>query len=309
LKRRTLRTVSWLRGHPAHPIAPGLIAALSRAHIVHTHHLRSLPSRTAAVAARLRGQRTAVTDHGLTGSDWGGLLPRLFDRFLTVSAFSARELGAPQDRTRVIFGGADPQRFHPDDTVVREGALFVGRLTPHKGLDRLLTALPERVRLTVVGSTGHDRDPPERDYPRLLRSLAGGLDVRFLGAAADDALPMLYRSASVLVLPSVLRTCYGRAVRVSELLGLVVLEAMASGTPVIASRLGGLPEVVEDGISGFLVEPGSVDELRARVEQVVGDAALASRLGQAAREAVLDRFTWQACAERCLAAYAELGVA
>jgi len=110
----------------------------------------------------------------------------------------------------------------------------------------------------------------------------------------------------VLALPSVERTCYGRAVRVSELLGLVVLEAMASGTPVVASRIGGLPEVVEDGVSGFLVPPGDVAALRERLAQILRDPALGRRLGANARAVVLERFTWAKVAERCLAAYADL---
>ena len=81
---------------------------------------------------------------------------------------------------------------------------------------------------------------------------------------------------------------------------------MASATPVVASRLGGLPEVVEDGVTGFLVEPGNVAELRARLAEVLGDRRFAERLGRNARERVLETFTWDACAERCLAAYSEL---
>ena len=92
----------------------------------------------------------------------------------------------------------------------------------------------------------------------------------------------------------------------SELLGLVVLEAIASGTPVICSRLGGLPEIVEHGVTGYLVPPGDVAELRERIAELAADPALAARLGRNARDLVLARFTWKACAERCLAAYAEL---
>jgi glycosyltransferase involved in cell wall biosynthesis len=247
-----------------------------------------------------------VTDHGLGGGDWAGLLPRLFDRFLTVSAYSARELAAPASRTKVVYGGADPARFSPEPDAARHGVLFVGRLTPHKGVDRLIEALPEDAALRVVGSAGHDPDPPERDYPNLLRRLGAQRRVEFLGIVPDPDLPSLYRGAQVLALPSVHRTCYGREVARSELLGLAAIEAMASGTPVVASRLGGLPEVVEDGVTGFLVEPGNVAELRGRLAELLGDRRLAERLGRNARERFLDKFTWEACAVRCLAAYSEL---
>jgi glycosyltransferase involved in cell wall biosynthesis len=304
LRIRTLHALGWSRGHPAQAFAPELLWALRGARIVHTHHMRSLPSRLAAVFGRARRQRLAVTDHGLQGSNWGGVLPRLFDLFLTVSAYSARELGAPPRRTRVIFGGADPQRFTPDPAQPRCGVLFVGRLTPHKGVDCLLRGLPAGAYLRIVGSTGHDPALPERDYPRLLHHLALDRQVQFVGTAADSELPVLYRSAAVLAMPSVERTCYGRQVRVSELLGLVALEAMASGTPVVASRVGGLPEVVEDGVTGFLVPPGDVTALNHRLGLLLGDPALARRMGEAAREVILDRFTWAKVAERCLAAYA-----
>lgn len=303
---RTLRSLGNLHGHPAHPLAPGLPAALARADIVHTHHMRSVPSRAAALTARLLRKRTAVTDHGLGGSDWAGLLPRLFDRFLAVSEYSARELPAPPARTRVIYGGADPIRYAPDPDAARSGVLFVGRITPHKGIDRLIEALPAGATLRIAGSEGHDPCPPERGYPALLHRLAAGRDVRFLGPVADADLPALYRQAEVLVLPSVQRTCYGREIRISELLGLVLLEAMASGTPLIASRLGGIPEIVRDGETGVLVEPGNVPELRERISQLLAGPALARRLGQSARDSVLERFTWRHCAERCLAAYEEL---
>jgi glycosyltransferase involved in cell wall biosynthesis len=307
LRVRVLRPLGRLRGHPAQPVTPLLPPALAGAQIVHAHQFRSVPSRLAAVTARARGAATAVTDHGLPGRTWGGLVHRLFDRYLTVSRFSAEVLGAPPARTEVIYGGADPRRFAPQPGGDRDGVLFVGRLTPHKGVDRLIRALPARAGLRIAGSGGHDPRPPERDYPDLLRRLAEGRDVRFLGPASEEDLPGLYRRAAVLAMPSVDRTCYGRPVPVSELLGLTALEAMASGTPVVASRIGGLAEVVVDGETGFLVEPGDLAALHDRLALLVSDRRLAARLGANARDLVVRRFTWRACAERCLAAYLTLG--
>jgi glycosyltransferase involved in cell wall biosynthesis len=306
LRIRQLRAARHIAGHPAHPVAPSLPPSLFRADVIHTHHMRSTPSQIAAVTGRVLGKHLVVTDHGLQGTDWCGLLPRLFERFLMVSQYSAVELNSPPERTRVIYGGADPERYCPDPRQERDGVLFVGRITPHKGVDRLIAALPVGARLTIAGSEGHDPQLPESGYPAYLRQLAAGRDVRFAGPVSDEDLPQLYRQARVLVLPSVHHTCYGREIRVAELLGLVVLEAMASGTPVICSRLGGLPEIVDHGVTGYLVEPGDIDELHHRLEELTGNVELAARLGRNARERVLASFTWQRCADRCLAAYNEM---
>jgi glycosyltransferase involved in cell wall biosynthesis len=306
LRVRVLRPLVRLRRHPAHPIALGLGRVVANADIVHTHHLRSAPSRVAALAARGRGRWLVTTDHGLGGGGWCGLLPRLFHRFLTVSRYSAETLGGPESKTTVIYGGADPDRFCPEPSAARAGIVFVGRLTPHKGVDRLIQAVPPGVELTVVGTTGHDLGHPERDYPDRLRHLAAARNVRFVGAAAEDRLPSLYRHASVFALPSVDRTCYGRPVAISELLGLSVLEAMASATPVVASRVGGVPEIVVDGETGLLVPAGDVGALHDALATVLGDDRLARRLGENGRALVREHFNWQACARRCLAAYRDL---
>jgi glycosyltransferase involved in cell wall biosynthesis len=306
LRVRVLRRFGLFRGHPAHPVAPQLAWSLRGADVVHTHHLRSAPSRLAGVVAAIAGLRRVTTDHGLGGGGWGGLLPALFQRFLTVSQFSADTLGTPPERTRVIYGGADPARFRSDQDG-RDGVLYLGRITPHKGLDRLVRALPPAASLTIAGSVGHDRRAPERDYPHLLRRLAAGQDVRFTGPVDEHEVPRLFRRAAVFVLPTVEHTCYDRPVAVTELLSLSALEAMASGTPVVASRTGGLPEVVRDGETGLLVTPGDVAELRDGIDRLLRDPALARRMGRQARALVLDRFTWEETARRCLAAYAELG--
>jgi glycosyltransferase involved in cell wall biosynthesis len=306
LSIRVLPSRWHLGGHPAHPVAPQLLTALGDADVVHCHHLRSTPSRLAALLGSIRGRTTVVTDHGLGGGDWFGLLPRLFDELLAVSRYSVSLLDFPPAKTTVIYGGADPLRFRPEAGEPRDGVLVVGRLTPHKGFDRAIPALPRGASLTIAGTGGHDPELPERDYPELLRRLARGRDVRFTGRVDDAALAGLYRRAAVVAVPSVEVTCYGRAVAVSELLGLTAIEAMASGTPVVASRLGGLAEIVVDGETGFLVEPGDPDALGVRLGELLGDPARARRMGDAARRLVVERYTWDACARRCVDAYRRL---
>ncbi len=297
-----LRRIARWRGHPVHPIGTGVRDATARADIVHVHQMRSAPARLCALVGRQRGQKVVVTDHGLGGGGWFGALPRLFDAFAPVSRYSARTLQAPPHKTKVIYGGVDAQRFHPGDDA-RQGVLFVGRLTPHKGVDRLLRALPPNVPATIVGTTGHDPRRPHSSYPDLLRRLVAHRNVTFADKVADDDLPQLHRTHRVFVLPSVHETCYGTRVDISELLGLSLLEAMSSGTPVICSDVGGLPEVVEDGVTGMVVPPGDVDALRDAIERVCRDDELAGRLGAAARDVVLQRFTWDGCAHRCIELY------
>jgi glycosyltransferase involved in cell wall biosynthesis len=306
LRVRVLPTWWQHRRHPAHPVAPRLLASLGDADVVHAHHLGSIPSLVTGVVGRLRRQATVVTDLGLGGGKWFGLLPHLFDRLLAVSRYSAALLDFPPAKTTIVYGGADPLRFSPRADEARDGVLAVGRLTPHKGFDCAITALPPGATLTIAGTAGHDPVLPERDYPDHLRQLATGRDVRFAREVDDTELAGLYRRAAVLVMPSVEVTCYGRTVAVSELLGLTAIEAMASGTPVVASRLGGLAEVVVDGETGFLVEPGDTIQLRARIEELLNDPQRARRMGDAARRLVIDRFTWDACARRCVDAYRQV---
>ncbi len=302
-----LRARSYARGHPAHPVGGGMVRELRGADVVHAHQLHSRTTPISLWAARLRHQRRVVTDHGLSARRRRNP-ERLVERFLTVSRYSASMLGAPPNRTAVIFGGADPARFHPDRDDRRSGLLFVGRLTPHKGVDRLIAALPADSELTIAGSAGHDPAPPERDYPELLRKLAASSPgrVTFAGTVADDELPRLMRRHAVLALPSVEETCFGRRVAISELLGLSVIEAMASGTPVVCSDIGGLPEVVTDGDTGYLVPPGDVEALRDRLATLLHDRRRREGMGRAAHAVAYERFTWVACARRCVQAYEAL---
>src|SRR5436190_20738395 len=164
---------------------------------------------------RLRRRAVFVTDHGSGGLPLGRKLrlDRLFDGFLEVSEFAGTF--APPAKRRLMYGGADPERFRPGDRARPPFALYAGRIAPHKGVDWLIRSLPEESRLVVAGRPDEERWP---GYLELLRSAARGKDVDFELNTPDERLAELYRSASVVVLPSVFEDVYGRSHRLLELL-------------------------------------------------------------------------------------------
>jgi glycosyltransferase involved in cell wall biosynthesis len=130
---------------------------------------------------------------------------------------------------------------------------------------------------------GECRDPqkfPGSYSERDLERLAGGdARIRYVGYVKE--VENVYHTADIVVVPS----------RWQEPLGLINLEAGACRRPVVATRVGGIPEVVEDGVNGYLVEPGDVDALAARVATLIADPALRARMGEAGRARVERDFT------------------
>ncbi len=244
------------------------------ADVVHAHWL---PSAIAGLATR----RPLVVQ--LWGSDvelakrlrwpWRLLLRRA--RVVVCAsralAADARALGAPD--VRVIPSGVDVPAMvgAPDEPA---HVLYVGRLSEEKGIRELAEAAAG-LPLVVVG------DGPLRD-----------LLPQALGFVPHDELGPYYERAAVVVVPS-RREGYGVAAR----------EAMAFGRPVVATAVGGLPEAVEDGVSGLLVAPGDVVALRAALERLLGDPELRARLGAAAREHARAAFSWDAATAALLGAY------
>jgi glycosyltransferase involved in cell wall biosynthesis len=105
----------------------------------------------------------------------------------------------------------------------------------------------------------------------------------------------------------VYRDCYGKFYPKPELFGLVLAEAMACGTPVIATNVAALPQVVKNGVNGLLVPPNDPSAIREKILQLMGDSNLASELGKNGRKIVENNFTWSKVAERCLSAYQGMG--
>ena len=299
LRVRTLP--AWhVRGQRSNPFSLAILRELEQADVVHCHQHHVLVSSVAAAWGRVRRRRVFVSDLGGGGWDVSAYVPTdaWFHGHLHLSEYSREVFGhAANARARVVGGGVDTVRFSPDPAVRRDGgALFVGRLLPHKGVGDLIAGVPPHVPLTIVGPR-----PDDATRARLEAS-AAGKDVTFRYDLSDEALVHEYRRALCVVLPSVYRTPAGET-RVPELLGQTLLEGMACGAAAMCTRVASLPEVVEDGVTGFVVPPHDPGAIGERLAWLAAHREQAAVIGASGRERVLRRFTWDAVVSRCLAAY------
>jgi glycosyltransferase involved in cell wall biosynthesis len=292
-----------------------LLARL-RPHVVHAHELLS-PTTTAIAAKRLIG--CPVVAKVLRGGVDGDLAKlrrnRLsarriaiihdqVDTFVAISREIDGELaalGVPERRRVFIPNGVDLARFAPAAPGERRAlrahlglpdvpiVVFAGRLAPEKRIDLLLAIWPEvraahpNALLLLVGEgTEHGR-----------HAHAAAMGVRFTGAVADVA-PYL-RAADLFVLPSA-----------TEGLSNALLEALAAGLPVVATSVGGTPDIVADGESGLLIPAGEPLALRRALLALLGDSALRERLGKSGRAQVSGAYALPTTARRLRALYDQL---
>jgi glycosyltransferase involved in cell wall biosynthesis len=204
-------------------------------------------------------------------------------------------------RIRVMYAGVDESFFAtgiPQRPSDRFSLLFCGYLggaRQVKGLDVLLEALPtilgtHDVSLQIIG-TGERTE----QYKAMCRELAIEERVSFLGFIEHSRLPPHFSSADLFVLPSR-----------SESFGLVLAEAMACGLPVVSTRVGGIPEVVEEGATGLLVPPNDPPALAEAIIELLDDPERMRDMGVRGRERVREHFTWDKVAERVLGFYREI---
>jgi glycosyltransferase involved in cell wall biosynthesis len=292
----------WLvRKQRTNPFSRAIFGELRLADVVHCHQQHVLASSAAAAWARLNGRRVFVSDLGGGGWDVSAYIStdRWFHGHLHLSEYSRRIFGHELNpAAHVIGGGVDVQKFSPvPRAAAHRDVLFVGRLLPHKGIDDLIRALPQGMSLRIVGPE------PDTETRALLADLARGKDVTFLHRLDDTALVREYQQALCIVLPSVYQMPDGRQTMVPELLGQTLLEGMACGIPAVCTRVGSMPEVVSDGITGLVVPPNDPSALGERLTWLSAHPDKVARMGAAARRHVLERFTWPAVVSRCLAQY------
>lgn len=297
----TLGPPWYIRGQRFNPVHPALLQAVAAADVVHCHQTHTLAAELAALLGRATGRRVFASGHG--GGGWC-LAARLntdgwFHGHLHVSAYSRHVSGhGGRAGSEVIYGGVDTDLFSPNPAVPREPlAVFVGRLMPHKGVNDLIAALPDGMTLELIGQPYHDR------FHADLKRIAVGKRVLFRHDCDDAEIVRAYRRASCVVLPSVYRDCYGGETRIPELLGQTLIEGMACGAAAICTEVASMPEVVDDGVTGFVVPPNNPIVLRERLCWLRDHPDEARAQGAAGRRRVLERFTWEAVVRRCLASY------
>jgi glycosyltransferase involved in cell wall biosynthesis len=276
----------------------------ARIELVHVHGHFSV-NLVARVAGRLTGARVLSHMHVENAFRTGtgrraqvmldNATARLCYSIVAVSEATAaglRRQGYPRRRIVVVHNGieaepAEPVRLSDDPTI-----LEVARLADVKGQRSLVHALTDLNATAVLVGRDLEQDGA---YERELRAEAERLGVvdRVVFAGYRDDVPALLAGCDVFCLPSEM-----------EGLPLVVLEAMAQGKPVVATAVGGTPELVVHGETGLLVQPGDVDALAAALAQLLADPEHARRMGEAGRERVQREFGAAAMAQRILELYA-----
>ncbi len=242
---------------------------------------------------------------------------QIVDRIIAATPAEQAQLNwlydANMSKVAIIPPGVDLERFKPIPKAVAKqqvgiplndkNIVFAGRIEPLKGIDTLLLAMalihqrhPGAVRNTCVAIIGGDpwSDDPDEEMARLkeLRTSLGIHEfVTFLGAKDQNVLPNYYAAAEMVVMPSHY-----------ESFGMVALEAMAMGTPVVASEVGGLAFLVQDGVNGLHAPSRDPEALAGCIYELLTDEQYRARLGQKAREYACD-YDWQHIVRRMLRVY------
>lgn len=291
--------------------------------VAHAHYNMPYADYSALLYKRKRGVPLVVTYHADAPESGGSalrnglqrfynqhLLPRVLEEaevIITTSESYLEDspyLTRHREKIRVIPNGIHPQDFQttltreecrekldlPQDRVI---ILFLGNLVPYKGPYLLLNAFKELVNdyddlmLLFVG-----RGPLQEK----LEEQSQGLEVHFAGYVPDQMKALYYQVSDIFSLPSVNR---------AEAFGIVNLEAMASALPIVASRLGGIPDIVREGENGLLFEPGNQEELSRALRFLVDNPDERERMGRAGQGMVED-YSWTEIAGRTEKIYQEL---
>lgn len=288
--------------HPMSAASPRLWELLLDYDLIHVHQALTLFGCYCAVVARTLGKTMIMTDLGGGENEillkYGGI--NLADGLLSISGFAKSLIAGYFKGPHVsIIGPVDTDTFSPGAAHVRtRDALVVGRLLPHKGIDRILEALPPTLHLFVVGRRYHD------DYFELLNRKAAGKQVTFITDADDTALKNFYRTCGVYIHASTYTDVYGHRVDKPELMGLTTLEALSSGMPVVVANTASLPELAPDFRFSRVFK--SVDHLSQILTEYVDGSWPPESVAELARNHTVQNYSFRVVGERIARFYADV---
>ncbi len=288
--------------------------------ILHSHHAFTLLPLMSLIKAHGVGIGTVLTNHSSYLNDYSYvtrvlgyaffpvkfILTNYVDRIIAVSRTAAsfiRAFTGTKD-VEIIYNGVDTERFNPHGSRIYSERirgdpkiLFVGRLVYRKGPHILIKAFEiirreYRDAVLIIAGEGSMKGR----LMELIDMLGLRENVAFVGKISDEELPDLYRSVDLCVIPSLF----------GESFGIVAIEAMASGTPIIASNSGGLREIITDGYNGLLFEPENYIMLAEKAIDLLGDDLFRRRIVMNALRTVDEKFSWNVIIDKILNIYLEL---
>ncbi len=226
------------------------------------------------------------------------------DKIIAVSAASKTDIaeyGIDPEKIVVIHNGVDTEFYKPSTPSFQDEykngfdnlLIFVGRIIQQKGLTNLIDAFPRVLKehpktgLLIVGKGKLKKQLREK-----VKKMDLEKNIIFPGFIPEDKMPELYSSADIFVLPSLW-----------EVLPIALLEALASGAPLLASNAGGNPEIVEMGSNGHIFEKGNVDMLVEKLNMMLSDKEGRMQMGKRSRQCALEKFDWEIIKDKTLSFY------
>lgn len=214
---------------------------------------------------------------------------------LTLSdAYEVERFGCPRSKIRVVPNAVDGELFRPGPSERRNELLWVGRFVPEKGLEQLIAALSFLTARTKLKARLVGGGPQVPRISRLVKEMHLEPYITFHGRVEREEVAELMRTSSLFVFPSL-----------KEGFPIVLLEAMASGLPIVASRIPAVTEILAHGETAYLFRPGDARDLANAIMTVAGDGLLAARLGQNARRVAIERYGWSSVLKRLNRVYEE----
>jgi glycosyltransferase involved in cell wall biosynthesis len=271
--------------------------------LIHVHQSLTVFGAYCSIVAKSLQKPLILTDLGggsnpvmLRGKGVG-----LADGVISISNFAhsfiASHFSGPYE---VIIGPVDTDFFSIEASTNRSerAAICVSRILPHKGIERIIKALPPGLKLRVVGRVY------DRSYYEMLRQISADQDIEFIHDADDKTLLSLYRASDLFLQGSTFKDCNGNVVSKTELMGLTTLEALACGLPVIVSNGGSLPELIPHPGYGRVFS--TLDELRGHLNDFMGGLWPERESVQEARSYVVNHYGYDTVGARLGRFYASI---